>query len=340
MKFAKEITLAGLARELGGKLVGEGNSVVKGISDLEDAKKGDLTFLLKKKFESALKTTKASFAVVPENVGKASIPVIKCKNPNLAFKKTAEILLPCHIPHPKGIHNTASIGENVKLGREVSVGAYACLEDGVEIGDGTVIYAQSYVGSASKIGKNSIIYPNVTIRENIIIGDRVTVHSGSTIGSDGFGYEPTNNGHVKIPHIGNVVIEDDVEIGASTTIDRAKFSSTKIGKGTKIDNLVQIAHNVTIGSNCIIIAQCGISGSVKIGSNVMMGGQVGIADHLEIGDNVMIAAAAKVMKSIPPNMIMWGIPARPLKQGRAIHALVDRLPELYERLNKVEKKLG
>ena len=248
-------------------------------------------------------------------------------------------MLPGHIPHPKGIHKTAFIGNNVKLGKDVAVDAYAVIESGVEIGDGTVIYAHSYVGKQSKIGANCIIYPNVTIRENAKIGNRVIINPGCIIGSDGFGYELTPKGHAKIPHIGDVIIEDDVELGACVTVDRAKIAHTIIGRGTKIDNLVQIAHNVTIGQNCIIVAQCGVSGSTKIGNNVMIGGQAGVVDHVEIGDNTMIGARSGVMKSVPPNTIVWGIPAKPIKKQKIIHILSSKLPELFKRVKLLEKKL-
>ncbi|MBL7157206.1 MAG: UDP-3-O-(3-hydroxymyristoyl)glucosamine N-acyltransferase [Candidatus Omnitrophica bacterium] len=338
----KEITLTALAKELGGELVGDGNLTINGIRDIEEALPGDLAFILKKKYEHLLEKTKASCCVVPSQVTETlnNKPIIRCKNPNLAFKKAAELILPNHIPHPKGIHEKAVIADNVTLGKDVSIGCYAVLESGSKIGDGTVIYPHCYIGCRTEIGKNSIIYPNVTIRENIKIGNRVIIHPGSVIGSDGYGYEATRTGHQKIPHIGDVIIEDDVEIGACTTVDRAKIAHTKIGRGTKIDNLVQVAHNVTMGPNCIIVSQCGISGSVKIGKNVIMGGQVGMVEHIEIGDNVMIGAKGGVIKSIPAKSIMAGIPVRPIKKTMKILALEEKLPEIYERLKKIEKKLG
>lgn len=339
MSKKNEITLGDLARELGGELVGDSSITVWNIRDIEEAGSGDLAFVLRKKYAPLLEKTKASCVVVPDDIKSTPAPSIKCKNPNLAFKRAVELILPESTPSPKGIHKTVSLGKNVKLGKNVALGAYACLEDETEISDGTVIYAHCYVGRATKIGKNCVIYPNVTMRENVKIGNRVIMHSGCVIGADGFGYERTLKGHEKIPHVGGVIIEDDVELGACVTVDRAKISYTRIGQGTKIDNLVQIAHNVTIGRNCIIVAQTGISGSVKIGNNVIIGGQVGIPDHIDIGDNVMIAAGAKLIKSVPPNTIMWGIPARPFKRGKKIHALVDKLPEIYERLLAVEKKL-
>lgn len=321
MSQSKSITLAELAEKLGGDLVGDGKVVVNNIRDIEDAGKGDLAFLLKKKFESLLEKTKASCVLVPPQIQKAPIPIIKCKNPNLAFKKATEIMLPSLLKSFQGINKTAYIGKNVKLGENVTIGALVAIEDNVEVGD------------------DSIIYPNVTIRGNTKIGKRVILHPGVVIGADGFGYELTEKGHEKIPQIGGVILEDDVEIGACSTVDRGKVSYTTIGRGTKIDNLVQIAHNVKIGQNCVLAAQCGISGSVKIGNNVMMGGQVGIADHLEIGDNAILAAQAAIMKSVPANTVMWGKPARPFKKAKEIYSLFDKLPDIYKRLKILEEKI-
>ena len=329
-----------LAEKLSGELVGDGKTIVSRISGAAEAQDGDLVFVLKKKFGAILETTKASCAVVPPEIKTARIPIIRCKHPGLAFKKAVEVLIPDYLQHPKGIHKTAVIGENVMLGEGVTIGAYAVLEDGVSIGERTVIYPHCYVGRSSKIGASCTIYPNVTIRENIKIGNRVIINAGTAIGNDGFGYEQTMKGHEKIPHIGDVIIEDDVELGSCVTVDRAKFSHTRIGRGTKIDNLVQVAHNVTIGAHCIIVAQCGISGSTKIGNQVMMGGQAGLVDHIEIGDGAMIAAQSGLMRSVPPNTVVWGTPARPINDMRKIHVLNDRLPEIYKRLKSVEKKLG
>jgi len=339
MAKKNEITISELARSVGGSLTGEGSVTVGDIRDIEEAGSGDLAFVFRKKSASLLEKTKASCAIVPADIGTAPIPVIKCKNPNIAFIKAVELIMPGAVTRPDGIHESASIGKDVKLGRGVSVGAHACLEDGAEIADGTVIYAQCYVARSVRIGKNCVIYPNVTVRENSRIGDRVIIHSGCVIGSDGFGYERTPRGHGKVPHIGGVIIEDDVELGANTTVDRAKIAYTRIGQGTKVDNLVQIAHNVTIGKHCIIAAQSGISGSVKIGNGVMMGGQAGIADHLEIGDGAMIAAQSGLMKSLPPGTVVLGSPARPIRRSHTIFILLSKLPEVYKRLLAVEKKL-
>ena len=335
----KSISLKKLAEELGGELIGgDGNQLVSNIADVEQAKEGDLAFIIKKRSEPLLEKTKASCAVVPLQIKKANIPIIKCKNPNLAFKKAAELVLSNTKKSSNQINKTASIAKNVKIGKDVDIGAHAVIEDGASIGDGTIIYPNSYVGHSSSLGEKCIIYPNVTICDNTKIGNEVILHPGVVIGADGFGYELTEKGHEKIPQIGRVILENNVEIGACATVDRGKIADTIIGHGTKIDNLVQIAHNVKIGKNCVIAAQCGISGSVKVGDNVMMGGQVGIADHLEIGDNAILAAQAAIMKSVLSNTIMWGKPARPFKKAKEIYALFDKLPEIYNRLKALEEK--
>ncbi|MFH1380573.1 MAG: UDP-3-O-(3-hydroxymyristoyl)glucosamine N-acyltransferase [Candidatus Omnitrophota bacterium] len=322
MENKKNITLKAIADCVGGKLLGSDHLIVDHVADIEEAQKGALVFVFNAKSKPLLENTKATAACVTDKIEQAPIPIIRCKNPNAAFKKCIETFFQDRIYTPCGIDSKASIGKNVKFGNNVAIGAMAVIGDNVEIGD------------------NSIIYPNVSVYRNTKIGKRVIIHSGSVIGADGFGYEIGPSGHEKIPQIGNVIIEDDVELGASVMVDRAKIGSTIIGRGTKIDNLVQVAHNVKIGQNCVIAAQCGISGSIKIGNNVVMGGQVGLADHIEIGDNVMLAAKCGVIKSVPANTIMWGIPARTLKKAKIRYALADKLPEFYKKLKELEKRIN
>ncbi|MCD6287767.1 MAG: UDP-3-O-(3-hydroxymyristoyl)glucosamine N-acyltransferase, partial [Candidatus Hydrogenedentes bacterium] len=233
----------------------------------------------------------------------------------------------------------AVIGESVRLGHNVAVGAYAVIENGSVVGDNTIIYPQSYIGNSSLIGANVIIYPNVTIRSRVRIGDRVIIHSGTCIGADGFGFAPMKDVHHKVPQIGTVIIEDDVEIGANVTIDRATFHATVVGKGTKIDNLVQIAHNVIIGKNCIIVSQTGISGSTKLGDNVRIGGQVGIIGHITIGDDVAIGARSGVSKSCEPRTFYFGVPAQPHVRAKKIQAATRKLPEMIKRLRALERQI-
>lgn len=335
----RTIAAKDIAQIVQGELVGDPNVQVGGAKDIQEAGSGDLAFILHTRFSGLLEKTKASCVIVPLQIDKAPCTIIRVKNPTLAFAKLVDFFGIGKGFNPKEIHQTAVIGKNVKLGKNVGIGPYVVIQDGAVIGDNTALYPFSYIGHGAKIGNDCIIYPNVTIREGVIIGSRVIIHAGTAIGSDGFGYEKDQGKYVKIPQIGDVIIEDDVEIGSCVTIDRAKFAHTRIGKGTKIDNLVQIAHNVKIGENCILVANCGISGSTVIGNNVVMGGKVGVVDHAEIGDNVMIGAGSGVMKSIPSNSIWWGAPARPIKEMKKVFAVFDRLPEIYERLKALEEAM-
>jgi len=332
--------LIDIARLVGGELIGDGNIEISEIRGIEEANEGHIAFLLHAKFSKTLEATMASCVVVPQEIQKAKCAIIRTKNPSLAFVKLADYLLPDRIPHPKGIHKTAVIAKGASLGKNAGIGAYVVISDKAVVGDNTVIYPFCYIGHGTEIGSDSIIYTNVSIREKIKIGQRVIIHSGSVIGSDGFGYDNTTGSHIKIPQIGDVIIEDDVEIGAGVTIDRAKFAHTKIGKGTKIDNLVQIAHNVIIGENCILVAQCGIGGSSSLGKNVILAGQAGLTDHINLGDNVMAGGQSGVTKSFPSNSIIFGTPAKPLAARKKIIALENKLPEIYERLKELEDKVN
>lgn len=332
-------TIKDIAELVNGELKGDGFIEIKGVSSTDDAKEGDITFIDNPRFKDKVNQSGASCVITSFDVEGANKPIIKCKNPSLALTKIIEGMFPYKINHPKGIDPTASMGKNVKLGKDVSIGVNSVIGDDVTIGDGSIIYPLVYIGEGAKIGKNNLIYPNVTIREKVIIGNNVTIHSSAVIGADGFGFVKDGARFVKIPQMGIIEIQDDVEIGAGVTVDRARFGKTLIGRGTKIDNLVHIAHNVRIGENCIIVAQVGISGSVNIGNNVMLGGQVGITDHVDIGDNVMVAAKAGITKSVPPDTIMSGIPARPHNVMKKLVAHIDNLPKIVERLDKLEKKI-
>ena len=235
------------------------------------------------------------------------------------------------------IHPTALLSKNSHIGGNVKIGPYSVIEEDVSIGDYAVIDAQVFVGRASVIGQNAWIYPHVTIRENSQIGNRVIIHSGSVIGSDGFGYETINGTHLKIPQTGTVCIEDDVEIGSNVSIDRGRFNRTLIKKGTKIDNLVQIAHNVVIGPNSLIVSQAGISGSTELGKNVIVAGQAGLIGHITIGDYAIIGAGAGVSKPVPAKAVVLGSPAKEIEIQKKLFALINRLPDLYDRVRKLEE---
>ena len=334
------ITVKEIAELVKGELIGDGAREIKGVSGIEEAEKGEITFIDNPKFKDLIRSTKASCIITSFDVDDTDKPIIKCKNPSLAITKIVEAVFPYKINHPGGIDKSASLGKNVLLGIRAAVGANSVIQDNVSVGDGSIIYPLVYIGEGVKIGKNSIIYPNVTIRERVTIGNNVIIHGGAVIGSDGFGFLRDGAVLRKIPQMGIVEVQDDVEIGANATIDRARFGKTVIGKGTKIDNLVQIAHNVKTGQNCIIVAQVGISGSVDIGNNVILGGQAGITDHVEIGDNVMVAAKGGITKSVPPNTVMSGIPARPHHLSKRLVAHIDNLPKMAERLDEIEKKLN
>jgi UDP-3-O-[3-hydroxymyristoyl] glucosamine N-acyltransferase len=332
-------TIKEIAKLVGGEIVGDHELLIDGIAGIEDAKEGDITFLSNPKYLPFLDKTKASAVITGRDIGPCSKTLVKTENPSLAFTKTVSFLLPKTEDHFKGIHKSVCIGKKVKLGKSAAIGACTVIEDGVVIGDNCVIYPLCYVGKNTRIGKDALIYPNVTIRERITIGDRVIIHSGTVIGSDGFGYVAVDGVQHKIPQVGTVVVEDDVEIGANVTVDRARFDKTVIGKGTKIDNLVQIAHNVIIGRNCLIVAQVGISGSSEIGNNVILAGQSAVVGHIKIGDNSIVMGRAGVTKSLPEGSIVWGTPAKPADLARKISACIQNLPKMYDTLRELKNKI-
>lgn len=332
-------TLKEIAQLIDGEVVGDASAVITGISGIREAEEGDLTFLANPRYAPLMETTKATAIITSRETTKAPKPIIRAVDPSMAFAKIISILISNDQKYPVGIHPAAVVGKNVKLGRDVALQPYVVIDDDAVIGDRTIIYAGTYVGNRVKIGSDCLIYPNVAIREKVEIGDRVIIHSGTVIGSDGFGFATVNGEHHKIPQIGSVLIEDDVEIGANVAIDRARFGKTVIGRGTKIDNLVQIAHNVTVGENSIIIAQAGISGSTVVGKNVTIAGQAGLVGHITIGDNAILAAQAGVTKSVPPNMCVSGYPAKPHDKAKRLNAFLSRLPEIVDELKKLEEKV-
>jgi UDP-3-O-[3-hydroxymyristoyl] glucosamine N-acyltransferase len=335
-------TLKEIAAFIGGELSGDGNIAIEGFNGLQDAQKGEVSFIVGPQYEGLMESSRASAVIVPRSLkGPFGKPVIKVDNPSVAFSKLIKLLLPEKASHPRGIHATAIIAKTAELGKNVAVGPYVIIEDGASIGDNTVIYAFCYIGKKTRIGADCLFYPRVTVREEITVGKRVILHPGVVVGADGFGYDTKADGtHEKIPQLGTVIIEDDVEIGACSTVDRARFAKTVIGRGSKIDNLVQIAHNVTIGPNCVLAAQTGISGSCELGRNCMLGGQVGVADHIKLGDCVMISGQSGITKSFPDNTILFGTPARPIKKARDIVACMGLLPALFKRVRALEAKLG
>ncbi|MDD5042842.1 MAG: UDP-3-O-(3-hydroxymyristoyl)glucosamine N-acyltransferase [Candidatus Omnitrophica bacterium] len=332
-------TLNEIAKFVDGKVIGNGDTLITGVSGIREAVKGDITFLANPKYSSLMDKTLATAVVTSFDSQKTDKPVILTENPSLAFAKIISMFLPDDAGHFQGIDYTVVMGRNVTLGKDVAIGPYVVIGDNVSIGDNSVIYAGCFIGHHTRIGSRTVIYPHVSIRERINIGSRVIIHSGTVIGSDGFGFATIKGSHHKIPQVGTVEIADDVEIGANVTIDRARFDKTVIGKGAKIDNLVQIAHNVVIGENSLIVAQVGISGSTIIGNNVTLAGQAGLVGHITVGDNAIVTAQSGVAKSVPADTMVSGYPARPYMTNQRVNASLQNLPKLFSLVRELKKKI-
>jgi len=331
-------SLESLAREVGGKVIGDGSVVISGLAGIEGAQQGDITFASNERFFPLLKETTASAAIVPQEIADVSLPLLIVKNPLLAAAKILTLFTrrPCAAG---GISTLAWVSPSAKVSKDATIHPFATIGDEAEIGPRAIIHPFVSIGPQTAIGEDCVIYPNVTIYSGCILGKRVIVHAGTVIGADGFGFVKDGEANVKIPQVGIVEIEDDVEIGANCCIDRAAFGKTLIKKGVKFDNLVQVGHNVQIGEHSIIVAQVGISGSTKLGKNVTLAGQVGLVDHIEIGDNVMIGAQSGVAKDVPANQIVLGTPHLPYRKFLRVAAVWSRLPELKKELALVRKRL-
>ena len=327
--------LSELAARIGGELKG-GDVEITGISGIDNAGKGDITFVSNPKYFSKLKETSASAVIVGEGIN-VGIPCVVSKNPYLSFAKALSVLREPPKRPAKGISKMAVV-ESSGIPASVSIGAFSYISKNVKIGENAVIMPQVFIGEGSEIGDNAFIYPNVTARERTKIGRNVIIHSGTVIGSDGYGYVTDKGIHKKIPQTGNVIIEDDVEIGSNTSIDRAAIESTIIGQGTKIDNLVHIAHNVKIGKNCLILGQVGLAGSAEIGDNTTIASQGGVGGHLKIGKNVTIAARGGVIKDVEDGEVVSGFPARKHSEMMKVYAAMMKLPELVKELKSKNKK--
>lgn len=329
--------LSEICSSLNGELVGDGDIDINGLAKIDEAGVGDLTFLANPKYEKFLEETNASAILVSKKLENVKIPHIRVDDPYLSFQKSLGLIYPKHYSIIKDIHPSAVISDGVKIGNNVSIGAFVYIAPNSEIGENTVIYPGCVIEENVKIGKNCKISSNVSINYNCEIGDNAIIHSGVVIGSDGFGFAPSNQVYEKIPQVGKVVIENDVEIGANCTIDRATIGETRIKNGCKIDNLVQIAHNVVLGENTVIAAQTGISGSTKVGKHVTIAGQVGIVGHIEIGDNAILAAKSGISKSVPSGEVMFGIPAKQLAKQKKVEVVMRHLPELNKKIHQMEK---
>ncbi len=330
-------TLKHLSGIVGGRIIGDPDLVITGVSGIREAKEGDITFIANPKYLPELKTTRASAIITSKEI-ESDITQLLVDHPYYVFARIMNHLYR-KVPSPKGVSSNAFICEGVRLGKDISIYPFVYIGEDAEIGDNTIIYPGCYIGERAKIGGQTMIYPNVTIREDVSIGKSVIIHSGSVIGSDGFGYATHEGRHYKILQIGTVMIEDDVEIGANVTVDRAAMGKTIIKRGTKIDNLVQVAHNVVIGEDCLLAAQAGIAGSAELGDHVTLAGQVGVVGHIKIGDNVMVGAQSGISKGIKPDQIVSGSPAIPHKEWLKAQSAFPGLPEMRRRIRELEEKV-
>ena len=318
-----KLTAQDIAQTVKGQLEGSATAVVTSAAGLSEAGENDLSFFHNPKYADQLSKTRAKVILVPEATNGVAMPGdktwIRVSHPQWAFAQVLELIDQARSHHPTGIHPKAHV------------------EPSAVVGQGTRIYPGCFIGANARIGENCLLYPNVVVREDTEVGSRVIIHAGAVLGADGYGFATQRGRHHKIPQIGRVVVEDDVEIGANVTIDRATTGETRIGAGTKIDNLVHIAHNVRIGKDCLIVAQVGIAGSTSVGERVTIGGQVGIVGHVTIGDNATIAAQSGIMNDVAPGEVLFGSPARPIKLAMKLLALYGKLPEVFEVLKKFKK---
>ncbi|MEA2011783.1 MAG: UDP-3-O-(3-hydroxymyristoyl)glucosamine N-acyltransferase [Verrucomicrobiota bacterium] len=331
-----------LADLISGRLDGPKDLCITGIANLREAGSKDASFLGNKKYSNQVKDSDSGLIIVPEDFSQEKenkdSAWVYSKDPTNAFTAFIELFSAPSIVYPSKADATAVVAESAKIADNVHIGACAVIAESAKIGKNTIICAGSYVGHETVIGENCFIHPNVTIRERALIGNNVIIHSGSVIGSDGFGYIQTPERQKKVPQVGIVQLDDDVEIGSNTSIDRARFGRTWIKKGVKIDNLVQIAHNVIIGEHSIIIAHAGIAGSVYLEKGVIVAGQAGIAGHLKIGQGTIIMAQSGVTKDQPPKQLLWGTPAEPRKKFVSNKRIMNKIKKLQNEIEKLKKK--
>jgi UDP-3-O-[3-hydroxymyristoyl] glucosamine N-acyltransferase len=331
------MTLGEIARMVGGRLVGEDRPIT-GVRPLEEAGPEDLSFLANPKYRARLEDCRAGGILVTPDVSSSRLSLVRVDRPYVALARVMPLFYPPRRP-PAGIDPKSDLAADCQLGREVSVGPFVVAGPGCRIGDRTVLMAGVSLGPEVRLGADCLIYPSVSILERCEVGSRVIIHAGAVVGSDGFGFAEENGAHLKIPQVGNVVIEDDVEIGANVTLDRATFGSTRIRAGTKIDNLVQIGHNCDVGENSLLVAQVGLSGSVRVGRGVIFAGQSGSVGHVHIGDGSRVGAKSAVTTNLPEGSFVIGHPARDHREWKKAQAGLNRLPELRARVRFLEGRL-
>jgi len=332
-------TLGELAEYIGGRICGDPNVLIKSASTLGRAHEGDISFLVNRKYERQLRTTQASAVIVGKEVTNTSIPLLVADDPYYAFMQIM-VLLHGHRKHKKvGISPRSAISDSAKVGVDCHIHDFVTIADEARIGDGCIVYPNVYIGQGVQIGNDSIIYPNVTIYDGCKLGNRIIINANSTIGEDGFGYASYKGVHHKIPQIGGVVIEDDVEIGACCGIERGTLGDTVIGQGTKLGDLVAIGHGTKIGPHCLLVAQVGIAGSTTLGHHCVVGGQVGIVGHINIGNNVTVAAQAGVVNNIPDGQVVLGAPAIEANQGKRAYSMIQYLPEIRQSIRSLQSQI-
>jgi UDP-3-O-[3-hydroxymyristoyl] glucosamine N-acyltransferase len=330
-----------IAERVGGTLEGPSDVSVRGVAPIEEAGPGDLTFVAHPRYLSAVDTTAASAILAPPDVRCPSrLAVVRVRDAYAALQRVLELFDPGAGVTSPGVHASAVVSDLARLDAGVGIGPLAVVEPGARIGAGTMIGAGAYIGSDAALGRSCVLHPHVFLGRRCTLGDRVIVQAGAVIGSDGFGYAFVEGAYRKIPQIGTVEVGDDVEIGANACIDRATLGKTRIGQGTKIDNLVQIAHNVAIAENSALAAQCGVAGSARIGRGVRLGGQAGLVGHIRIGDGAQIGAQAGVIGDVAPGTTVSGYPARPHQESLRAEAALRRLPEIARRLRALERDRG
>ena len=337
------LTAAKIAEMVNGKLIGSPDRTISSVSGIRDAQSDQLSFIGNKKYQHQLESTKAGVVLVCPDLADAPAvdrTLIVCDNVDYAFAKVIAVFAEEPPKWPVGVHPSAVVSPDAKLGQGVSINANAVIEAGAEIGDGTVIGAGCYIGHDVKIGAGSLLYPNVTVMYRCVIGRKAVIHPGVVIGGDGFGFIPTKQGLVKVPQTGIVQIDDDVEISANTTIDRARFGKTWIKSNVKIDNQVMVAHNVVIGESSILVAQCGIAGSAELGRGVVLAAKSGVNGHITLGDGVQVAGTSGVVKSLPAGAIALGTPAESQREFMARHTLPSRFEKLSAKVEALRKEIA
>lgn len=333
-----ELPLKKIAQEVGGKIIGDHSIIITGVNSLDAAESGELSFFADKRYKESLEQTKASAIIVSEENDLYSGPQVIVSNPALAFAIVTGLFSPSLPRHP-GISEQAVVHERCSIGKDVSIYPMVYVGEDAVIGDKTTLFPGVFIGDRVTIGTGTTIFPNVTIGQDCIVGNNVIIHPGVVIGADGFGYIKDGSKSVKVPQIGIVQIDDDVEIGANSCIDRAAQGRTWLKRGVKIDNLVQVAHNVVIGEDTVVVGQAAFSGSVNVGREVIIAGQVGVADHVDIGDKAVIGAQSGIAQSVLPGEVVFGSPAMPHRLWLRTSGLIKKLPQINERLRGLEKKI-